>query len=329
MQADGSRRSGGASKARVSVYERVTERITDLLKQGTVPWRKPWNAHVGPPRNGVSGRFYRGLNVFMLSHAGFESPWWFSPRQINALGGHIKKGEKVSWVHFWKPWVPKGDPSETREVDADTAAISTRRRLVLIIRAYRIANLDQCEGPGVDRFRDRHPSETPLRNDNEAIAACDAIVAGMPNPPSIRYGGDRAFYRPWTDEVHLPKREAFTSSEEFYSTAFHELVHSTGHRERLDRKTLTDGTPFGSPTYTREELVAEMGAAFLCAEAGIEDPTIDNSAAYIGGWLTFLKSDPKALVVAGAQAQRAADYVLGWAGRDEVEADAEKVEAVA
>ena len=157
MQADGSRRSGGASKARVSVYERVTERITDLLQQGTVPWRKPWNAHVGPPRNGVSGRFYRGLNVFMLSAAGFDSPWWFSPRQVNALGGHIKKGEKVSWCHFWKPWVPKGGPSETPEVDADTAEISTRRRPALIIRAYRIANLDQCEGPGVDRFRDRHP----------------------------------------------------------------------------------------------------------------------------------------------------------------------------
>ena len=220
-------------------------------------------------------------------------------------------------------------PAETPEVDADEVEISTRRRPVLIIRAYRVVNCAQCEGPGIDAFRDRHPDETPLRNDNDAIAACDAIVAGMPNPPSIRFGGDRAFYRQWTDEVHMPKREAFVSSEEFYSTLLHELVHSTGHRERLNRKTLTDGTPFGSPTYTREELVAEMGAAFLCAEAGIEDPTIDNSAAYIAGWLSFLRSDPKALVVAGAQAQKAADHVLGWAGREEVEAAAEKAEATA
>ena len=149
----------------------------------------------------------------------------------------------------------------------------------------------------------------------------------MPQRPGIRYGGDKAYFRPWTDTVHMPKRNTFTSSESFYSVLFHELSHSTGHEDRLNRKTLTDGTPFGSPTYSREELVAEMGAAFLCAMAGIEDPTIQNSASYIHNWLRFLKSDPKALVVAGAQAQKAADFILGWAGVEQVEYGAGKAAA--
>ena len=320
MKRDSGHRNGAGN--RVTVYERVTERVTELLQQGVVPWQKPWHATVGPPRNGVSGKHYRGLNVFMLSHAGFESPWWFSPKQVNDLGGHIIKGEKVSWAHFFKPWLPKSDPAEPLEVETDKAEISTRRP-ILIIRAYRIVNLDQCAGPGIDAFRDKHPPvQGPVRNDNEAIAACEDIVADMPQRPGIRYGGDTAYFRPWTDTVHMPRRNTFNSSEDFYATLFHELCHSTGHEDRLNRKTLTDGTPFGSPTYSREELCAEMGAAFLCATAGIDDPTIQNSAAYIHNWLRFLKSDPKALVIAGAQAQKASDFILGWAGVEQVESEA-------
>ena len=323
-----SRHRNGAGN-RVTVYERVTEKITELLEQGVVPWQKPWHAKVGPPRNGVSGRFYRGLNVFMLSHAGFDSPWWFTPKQVNDLGGHIRKGEKTSWVHFWKPWLPKGEPADPLEVEADEVEISTRRRPVLIIRAYRVINLDQCAGPGVDKFIAKHPVEGLVNNDNDAIAACEQIVANMPQRPAIRYGGDQAFYRPWTDEVRVPRRQTFTSSEAFYACLFHELTHSTGHRDRLNRKSVSDAAPFGSPSYSREELVAEMGVAFLCATAGIADPTIQNSASYIAGWLKFLRSDPRALIVAGAQAQKAADYVLGVAGIEQVEAFAELAEAAA
>ena len=323
-----SRHRNGAGN-RATVYERVTEKITELLEQGVVPWQKPWHAKVGPPRNGVSGRYYRGLNVFMLSHAGFDSPWWFSPKQVNDLGGHIRKGEKTSWVHFWKPWFPKGEPADPLEVETDEVEISTRRRPVLIIRAYRVVNCAQCDGPWIDKFIAKHPVEGLVKNDNDPIAACEDVVANMPQRPAIRYGGDQAFFRQWTDTVHMPRRTAFTSSEAFYGALFHELTHATGHRDRLNRKTLTDGTPFGSPTYSREELVAEMGAAFLCATAGIADPTIQNSAAYISGWLKFLRSDPRALITAGAQAQKAADYVLGVAGIEQVEAPAQLAEAAA
>ena len=323
-----SRHPSGAGN-RVTVYERVTERVTELLEQGVVPWQKPWNAKVGPPRNGVSGRFYRGLNVFLLSAAGFDSPWWFTPKQVNDLGGHITKGEKVSWVHFYKPWLPKGNPAdEPLEVETDEVEISTRRRTVLICRAYRVVNLDQIAGPGADKFRAKHPTvERPAKND--PIGGCESIVAGMPDPPSIWYGGNRACYWPAMDQISMPRRETFRSSEAFYATTFHELSHSTGHPDRLNRSTLVAGAPFGSPIYSQEELVAEMGAAFLCAEAGIIDPTIQNSAAYIAGWLKYVKSDPKALIVAGAQAQKAADHVLGWAGVEQVEAPAELAEAAA
>ena len=318
-----------SSKSRITVYERVTERITELLKQGVVPWQKPWQAHVGPPRNGASGRFYRGLNIFMLSYAGFDSPWWFTPRQVNDLDGHIVKGERVSWVSFFKPWLPKGEQGEATEDVGGGGETSTRRRPAIIVRAYRVVNLDQCTGPGIDRFREKHPVERPAQNDNNPIAGCEQIVAGMPNPPAIRHGGNRACYWPGIDQINMPKRETFVSSEAYYATTFHELTHSTGHPDRLNRKTLVAGAPFRSPTYTREELCAEMGAAFLCATAGIDDPTIENSASYLQAWLKYLGSDPKALLVAGAQAQKAADYVLGHAGVEEVEAAEESAEAAA
>ena len=316
------------ARERVTVYERVTAKVAELLNQGVVPWQKPWHAKVGPPRNGASGRYYRGLNIFLLSHAGFESPWWFTPKQVNDLGGHIMRGEKVNRVHFWKQWFPKGEPDETLEIETDEVGISTRRP-VLILRLYRVVNLDQCAGPGIDNFRTRHPVEGPVNNDNAPIAGCEEIVAGMPNPPSVRYGGDRACYWPAMDQISMPKRQTFVSSEAFYATIFHELTHATGHADRLHRKTLVAGAPFRSPTYSREELVAEMGAAFLCAESGIDDPTIQNTAAYLSGWLQYLRSDPRALVIAGAQAQKAADYVLGWAGAEQVEAEAEQVQAEA
>ena len=317
----------GAAK-RVTVYERVTERVTELLEQGVVPWQRPWHAKVGPPRNGVSGRYYRGLNVFLLSAAGFDSPWWFTPKQVNDLGGHIRKGEKTSWVHFWKPWFPKNELIDPLGVEADEVEISTRRRPVLIIRAYRVVNCDQCAGPGIDNFRAKHPlAEGPVKND--PIAGCEVIVAEMPDPPSIRYGGNVACYWRDIDQVSMPRRETFKSSEAFYATTFHELTHSTGHPDRLNRSTLVAGAPFGSPIYSKEELVAEMGSAFLCAAAGIGDPTIQNSAAYLQGWLKYLKSDPKALVIAGAQAQKASDFIMGWAGVEQVEAPAELAEAAA
>ena len=326
-----SRHRNGAGN-RVTVYERVTERVTELLQQGVVPWQKPWHAKVGPPRNGVSGKYYRGLNVFLLSHAGFESPWWFSPKQVNDLGGHIMRGEKVSWIHFFKPWLPKGEPADPLEVETDEVEISTRRRPVLIIRAYRVVNLDQCAGPGVDKFRAKHPPvEGPVNNDNDRdrcmrrdrCRTCRNVrVSGT--AATRRFTGSGPIRCTCRDAIHV---HVFRGV--LFSVVFHELTHSTGHEDRLNRKTLTDGTPFGSPTYSREELVAEMGAAFLCAMAGHRRPDDPELGRLHQRLAEILKSDPKALVIAGAQAQKASDFIMGWAGVEQVEAAAEMAEAAA
>jgi antirestriction protein ArdC len=145
----------------------------------------------------------------------------------------------------------------------------------------------------------------------DVIAQAEAIIAAMPNPPSISQdGGDRAYYKPMSDSIHLPARDNFDSAGEYYATVFHELSHSTGHQSRLNRPTLTDVVPFGSEIYSREKLVVEFGAAFLCGQAGIET-TINNSASYINGWLKKLRSDPKLAIIAASQGQKAADYIMG------------------
>jgi antirestriction protein ArdC len=169
------------------------------------------------------------------------------------------------------------------------------------IRYYKLFNVEQCDGVELPALENRSV---------DPIAEAEVVVASMPNPPGIAFdGGAQAFYLPHLDSVHLPKRESFDSAGELYSTLFHELAHSTGHPSRLDRPALAEMAPFGSETYSREELVAEFGAAFLCAHAGIE-ATVDNSAAYIAGWLKKLRSDPRLVIIAASQGQRAADYIL-------------------
>ena len=171
------------------------------------------------------------------------------------------------------------------------------------LRYYTVFNIEQAEGVEV-------PKDEPLP-ELSPIAECERIAERMPNPPKIEFdGGNRAFYRPLNDSVHLPLRKVFLSAEEYYSTLFHELVHSTGHGSRLNRPGIQD-VNFGSEKYSKEELIAEIGAAFLCGTTGIEKKTIQNSAAYVQNWLNALKDDKKLVVLAAAQAQKAVDYVTG------------------
>jgi antirestriction protein ArdC len=168
-----------------------------------------------------------------------------------------------------------------------------------------VFNVEQCELP--QAALDKLPKiET---HEHDPIEAAEKIIAGMPNPPEIRYAGSKAFYSSITDRITLPPRELFVSAEEFYATALHETVHSTGSQKRLARESILEAAPFGSQTYSAEELVAEMGAAYLCAEAGISNVVLENQAAYVAGWLKKLRDDRKLLIHAATQAQRAADYV--------------------
>ena len=287
------------------VYAKITARIVSALRAGVVPWHQPWNAAQGRPRNLISGKPYRGINVWLLSGQG-GSPFWLTYRQAVQIGGHVKKGAKGTTVIFWKFMARKGGEQDGQE---DGEPDRKERSEYIMARAYTVFNATQCELPATwaERARGGVPDMAPAHT----IAACEKVVAEMPRRPAITHGGSAAFYRQSVDQVTMPEPGSFEAPELYYSTLFHELTHSTGHAARLNRATLVDAVRFGDTNYSKEELVAEMGAAFLCGVAGIANRTIDNSAGYVHGWLKKLRHDPRLLVQAAAQAQRAADYILG------------------
>lgn len=275
------------------VHSYITDRMIEALEQGTVPWQKPWDPQVGQPRN-LRGRKYRGVNVWLLSLESFthnySSPYWLTYRQAKKAGGHVKKGESATPVIFWK-WIEK----ETENEDGESETISFP-----ILRYYNVFNLDQTEGV--------EAPEADCAN-FDPISEAQTVIDDMPNPPEITHGGSRAFYSVAHDAIRLPAQHAFDRPEGYYSVAFHELVHSTGHSSRLDRIDVEVLISFDTEDYSKEELVAEMGSAFLCALVGIEQ-TFDNSAAYISSWLRELQDDKTLVVYAAARAQKAIDYIL-------------------
>jgi len=282
----------------IDIYQKVTDQIIAMLEQGVVPWRSPilGRQSAGLPKNLESGKDYRGINSFLLAFTawahGYESYYWLTFNQAKQKKGSVKKGEKSSLVIFWKQYeVTDEETGEPKNVP--------------VLRYYNVFNVTQCEGIAVPDAA----TFTPI--DFKPIDAADAIVKAYADAPVIEHGGTRAFYRPSTDVVRLPEPTRFASCEEYYSTKFHELGHSTGHSKRLDRKLDTDPQPFGSPDYSKEELVAEMAAAFLSAYAGIQPVTIENQAAYVGGWLKQIRQDKKLVITAAGAAQKASDYIRG------------------
>ena len=241
----------------MSTNDLITERILQTLARGVVPWHQPWT--VGIPRHLVSRQPSRGINVWLTASAGFASPSWLTFNQAKDLGGSVQKGAKGTPVVFWQ-WV---------DAKHDEEAPHPRRRPLW--RAYTVFNLEQTAGiaaPG--------DSGTPAC---QPIARCEAVVAHMPQRPRIQPGAARAAYAPQLDVIHRPHLAWFDTPEAYDATLFHELTHSTGPASRLNRATVTDSCPFGSPISSKEELVAEMGAAFLCGVCGIESRTMDHSAA--------------------------------------------------
>lgn len=272
-------------------YQIITDRITALLEAGVCPWVKPWNAEAGMPRNLFSQREYRGINIWMLGAQSYSSPFWATYRQVEQAGGQVRKGEKSTPIVFWKVGV--GEDEETGK---------TRRTFLL--RHYWVFNAAQVDGIAVPVLpEDVTYEHTPLEQ-------CEKVVTNYPLRPTILHGDSRAYYRPSTDSIHMPDMQLFSQAERYYSTLFHEMTHSTGHKDRLNRATLVDAVRFGDRSYAKEELVAEMGAAYLCGVTGIVNETVDNSAAYLAGWLKTLRNDPKMLVQAAGAAQKAVDHIL-------------------
>ena len=206
----------------------------------------------------------------------YVSPFWLTYRQATELGGHVRKGEESTLIVYWKVDAVK---QSTEELESDESKEKNRRRFLL--RFYRVFNLEQCELPHA--VLEKLPKIGT--HEHDPIEAAERIIAGMPNPPEIVRGGSKAFYSSITDRITLPTRELFISAEEQIATTYHEMSHAAGHPKRLNRKSITEAAPFGSPTYSFEEMIAEMSAAYLCAEAGISPAVLENQAAYVAGWL--------------------------------------------
>lgn len=216
--------------------------------------------------------------------------------QVRAKGGRVKKDSKSQIIIFWS-FIKK----ELNEID--TATGKNKQKQYAILKYHRVFNVEQCEGLKL-------PEEQDAIKDFNKIQECENIVNSYTSRPEIRHGIARAYYSPQGDFINMPQQVSFYSEEEYYSTLFHELVHSTGHKDRLDRDDIQAGA-FGDANYSREELTAEIGTAFLCTMAGIDSVTIENSQAYINSWIKALENDEKMIVLASGRAQKAVDYMLG------------------
>ena len=273
-------------------YTIVTDRIIAELEAGTVPWHKPWTC-AQPAISHTTGKAYSLLNQLLLGGRGGE---YVTFSQAQKEGGRIKKGEKASIIVFWK-WLKVEDEDTGEEKD------------VPFLRYFNVFHIDQCEGITA---RYAVASALPVSPAEANVAAEDIIVDYL-HRSGVRLvsrESSEAFYRPATDTVVLPLIAQFSDTAAYYSTAFHELTHSTGHPTRLNR--ITETARFGNASYSREELCAELGASFLLNRLGIETPgSFRNNAAYIHHWLGVLKEDKRLLVSAAGQADKAVRLILG------------------
>ncbi len=294
-------------KTAPDVYQMVTDRIIEHLEKGVVPWQQPW-ADAGQPKNLITRNKYRGVNVWLLSSLKYSQNEFLTFKQVKELGGSIKKDEKGNIIVFWK-WIEKENP-ETKKIEKKP-----------LLRYYKVFNISQCTGIPESKL-------PPIaEKQNDPIQECEKIIKEMPNRPEIKHEEQQAFYHKEKDFVNMPKMETFKDSESYYGSLFHELVHSSGHQSRLNRKEITDANAFGSEKYAIEELTAEMGASYLKSSAGIPIEKLENNAAYIQNWLTKLKKDKKFIVYASSQAQKATDYILNIQEKEkEIEPEEKELE---
>lgn len=286
----------------MDVYQQVTDRIISLLERGTVPWRKPWSAGQGMPKNLVSKKEYRGVNTLLLGCQNYSSPYWVSYRQATEhFKGHIRKGEKSSICIFYKML--------DKQCDENANAANNR---IPMLRYYNLFNLEQCEGISAP------PDPGDTVNPFTPIERAEQIIAGYKDRPEISYGGNIASYSPASDKIRMPNEYTFERSESFYQILWHEFGHSSGSKNRLARKEVMEVNRFGSDPYASEELVADLCSSFLCAHAGISNETVELSASYLAGWLSVLRQDKRMILSVSAKAQAAADYILGRHHTEEV-----------
>ena len=272
----------------MDLYQEITSRIMDQMEQGVIPWHKPWISS-GSAVSHITGKPYSLLNQMLLSRPGE----YVTFKQCQQEGGKVRKGEKASMIVFWK-WIEEKD-DETGEV-----------KQIPFLRYYNVFHIDQCEGLHAKHIFSPY---TPVAADENA----ESIISSYLERSAVNLRHleiDQAYYQPSTDTVTLPLRSQFRSTAEYYGIAFHELVHSTGRKSRLDR--LDKTAFFVSEAYSKEELIAEIGAAALVNHAGLETPhSFRNNAAYVQNWLRVLRNDKRFVISAVGKAEKAVNLILG------------------
>ena len=291
-----------AERKRETVYQEVTDRIIADLEQGRVPWVQPWGmpgakAGLGLPHNARTGKSYSGINILILWGAviaeSYPTQNWLTFRQAQDMGGSVRKGQRGTTVCYADRFIPRAERERAREAGEKPAAVPFLKR-------YTVFNVAQCEGlPDT-----AHEGTQPLPQ-RETVPQAESLIEAT--RADFRSGGNRAFYAPDEDYIQVPPQPAFFDQINYYRTCFHELGHWTGHTSRLARDL---SGRFGCGKYAREELVAEMASAFLCASLGIV-PTVRH-ADYLGSWLDVLREDNRAIFRAASQASNAADFLLAF-----------------
>lgn len=289
--------------------EIITDRIIAALNEGKIPWQRPWESL---EVMNVDGRPYRGINRMLLSWAGYsKDPRFLTYRKCIELGGNVRKGERGWTVVYW-------NFRKVKTKDKDNIEI---QKQVPFLKYYYVFNVEQCENLELKPL--------PIKTiEFEPIDTAKKIIEDFSSKPIIKHGGSRACYNPASDVIQMPIPEFFHNIESYYSTVFHEIIHSTGHATRLNRELKNY---FDIEKYSKEELIAEIGAAFMSAECHIDSPSVDkNTIAYIQSWIKALQNDPNMVIRAASKAQKAVDYILDrQAETDGIDADDEVVEQVA
>lgn len=283
----------------MNVYEIVTNKIIDCLNKGVIPWQKSWNSK--PYSNYCTKNEYRGINQLLLfsqavlNDKNFKSPYYLTWNQIKKLKGSVNKNEKASIIIFYDSKIIDDETINNNNDEKETA-----QKKISFLKYYHVFNYEQTNGiPEI--------IDDKKENENEYIKSCEEIFNNIKDKPVIKTGVNPG-YNPLHDYIIMPDIKSFKSSGSYYSALFHEVIHWTGHKSRLDRfkeKSLR----FGSEIYSKEELIAELGSSFLCHLTGIEKELISNQASYISGWLNALNNDKKLIIQASSQAGKAVDFI--------------------
>ena len=292
------------SKTPIDVYQIITDRITEKLSQGIIPWKRGYTTHI--PQNYATKKPYRGINALLLGMTGHRHPYFLTYKQAQALGGHVMKGATSEIAVYYQ--MRYLDPIKNKWVSAsDDKPLPKNCKVIPLLKYYRVFNIEDVADLEFDSSEQPTITDDLLLDDLEIGYQPFRSVTGL----QLKTNYPKACYQPRLDTVCMPSIQHYHTTSGYFKTLYHELVHATGHENRLARAGVTDLIQFGSHNYSKEELIAELGSCFLMGIKGFaNDEQLTNSAAYIDSWLKKLKDDKKFIVEAAAEAQKAVDYIL-------------------